>query len=174
MAKFVVIMGPQAVGKMTVGQELAKITGLKLFHNHMTLDLVNKFFSVGTKQGWDLLCKLRRDVLEAIANSELEGVIFTFAMDFNNRQWIDYMNGLVALFENNNGIAYFVESENRLLHKPSKRNVERSETGLRSMAQNMRMNTHDGEQLHDNWLKIRNTDISAQEAAKMIKDRFSL
>ncbi len=33
--KFVHIFGPQAVGKMTVGQELVKITDLKLFHNHM-------------------------------------------------------------------------------------------------------------------------------------------
>ena len=32
--KLVIIFGPHAVGKMTVGQELAKITDLKLFHNH--------------------------------------------------------------------------------------------------------------------------------------------
>ena len=187
MAKLVVIIGPQAVGKMTVGQELAKITGLKLFHNHMTFDLVTEFFSVGTQQGWDLLCKLRYDVLEAIANSELEGVIFTFNMNFDNRQWVDYMNSLTALFENNGGTAYFVEletdfeerlkrnkSENRLLHKPSKRDVERSEASLRDMAQNMHMNTRDGEQLHINWLKIKNTDISAAEAAVMIKEKFKL
>lgn len=42
--KFVLIFGPQAVGKMTVGQELAKSTELKLFHNHMTIDLVGNFF----------------------------------------------------------------------------------------------------------------------------------
>lgn len=30
--KFILIFGPQAVGKMTVGQELVKITTLKLFH----------------------------------------------------------------------------------------------------------------------------------------------
>lgn len=136
MSKLIVIMGPQAVGKMTVGQELAKITGLKLFHNHMTFDLVSEFFSPRTKQGWDLLCKLRRDVLEAVAGSELEGVIFTFAMDFDNGQWMDYINELAALFENNGGAAYFVEleadfeerlkrnkSENRLLFKPSKRGM---------------------------------------------------
>ncbi|MDR1690136.1 MAG: AAA family ATPase [Clostridiales bacterium] len=29
--KPVILFGPHAVGKMTVGQELAKITGLKLF-----------------------------------------------------------------------------------------------------------------------------------------------
>lgn len=36
--KFVLIFGPQAVGKMTVGHEIEKITDLKLFHNHMTID----------------------------------------------------------------------------------------------------------------------------------------
>ena len=49
--KFVLIFGPQAVGKMTVGQELAKITDLKLFYNHMTIDLVGQFFDYGTKEG---------------------------------------------------------------------------------------------------------------------------
>ena len=44
MSKFVLIVGPQAVGKMTVGQELEKITNLTLMHNHETLDLVSKFF----------------------------------------------------------------------------------------------------------------------------------
>ncbi|SCC34198.1 Uncharacterized protein BW664_02852 [Bacillus mycoides] len=42
--KFILIFGPQAVGKMTVGQELAKITDLKLFHNHMKIDLVKYIF----------------------------------------------------------------------------------------------------------------------------------
>ena len=42
--KLVVIFGPHAVGKMTVGQELSKITGLKLFHNHMTIDVVSDVF----------------------------------------------------------------------------------------------------------------------------------
>jgi len=33
--KLVIIFGPSAVGKMTVGQKLAKISQLKLFHNHI-------------------------------------------------------------------------------------------------------------------------------------------
>ncbi|MBC8077907.1 MAG: hypothetical protein H7Y32_17655, partial [Chloroflexales bacterium] len=45
---FVLIFGPPAVGKMTVGHELARPTGLKLFHNHMTIDLVLPFFPFGT------------------------------------------------------------------------------------------------------------------------------
>lgn len=48
--KFILIFGPQAVGKMTVGQELAKLTDLKIFHNHMTIDLVSPFFDYSTKE----------------------------------------------------------------------------------------------------------------------------
>ena len=42
--KLVVIFGPHAVGKMTVGQALAAQTGLRLFHNHMTIDVVSDLF----------------------------------------------------------------------------------------------------------------------------------
>lgn len=42
--KLVVIIGPQAVGKMTVGHELEKITGLKLFHNHSSIEVVLPYF----------------------------------------------------------------------------------------------------------------------------------
>ena len=37
MPNFIMICGPQAVGKMTVGQELAKLTGYKLFYNHILI-----------------------------------------------------------------------------------------------------------------------------------------
>ena len=44
MANLIVVCGPQAVGKMTVGQELMKLTGLRLFHNHMTIEPVLDIF----------------------------------------------------------------------------------------------------------------------------------
>ena len=47
MPKFILIVGPQAVGKMTVGQELTKITDLKLLHNHMTIEILTKIFVNG-------------------------------------------------------------------------------------------------------------------------------
>ncbi len=48
MANLIFIFGPPAVGKMTVGQELAKITDYKLFYNHMTIDLITPFFRFGS------------------------------------------------------------------------------------------------------------------------------
>ena len=38
------MIGNAAVGKMTVGQELMKLTGLRLFHNHMTIEPVIEIF----------------------------------------------------------------------------------------------------------------------------------
>ena len=80
--KFVLIFGPQAVGKMTVGQELAKITGLKLFHNHMTIDLVNPFFDYGTKGGKRLVNLFRHEIFEEVSKSSLYGLIFTYVWAF--------------------------------------------------------------------------------------------
>ncbi|MDF2884003.1 MAG: hypothetical protein K0R54_4569 [Clostridiaceae bacterium] len=51
--KLIIIFGPHAVGKMTVGQELSKITNLKLFHNHMTIDIVNDLLKVCPKKKAD-------------------------------------------------------------------------------------------------------------------------
>lgn len=50
MPDLIMITGPQAVGKMTVEQELAKLTNFKLFHNHMSIDLVNNFLAIVLKK----------------------------------------------------------------------------------------------------------------------------
>ena len=42
--KLIFLIGDAAVGKMTVGQELMKITELRLFHNHMTIEPVIEIF----------------------------------------------------------------------------------------------------------------------------------
>jgi len=42
--KLVILFGASAVGKTTVGQVLAKITDLKLFHSHMGIEPVIEIF----------------------------------------------------------------------------------------------------------------------------------
>ena len=49
--KLVILFGPHAVGKMTVGQALSRITGLKLFHNHMTIELLAPLFPTIFRSG---------------------------------------------------------------------------------------------------------------------------
>lgn len=76
--KLVFIYGPPAVGKLTVAQELAALTGLKLFHNHLTVDLALAFFDFGTKEFGRYLDHLRLEAFETAARANMPGVIFTF------------------------------------------------------------------------------------------------
>jgi hypothetical protein len=46
--KLIFIYGAPAVGKLTVARELSQLTGLPLFHNHLTVDLVSSLFAFGT------------------------------------------------------------------------------------------------------------------------------
>jgi hypothetical protein len=48
-ATLVVIVGPPAVGKMTVGQELSSLTGIPLFFNHRLIDLVTDYLEFGSR-----------------------------------------------------------------------------------------------------------------------------
>ena len=83
--KLVLIFGPQAVGKMTVGQELAKKTGLKLFHNHMTIELLEPLFGFSAEM-WRLTDLFRMEIFKSAAVSEMEGLIFTYVWAFNQQE----------------------------------------------------------------------------------------
>lgn len=185
--KFVLIFGPQAVGKMTVGQELAKLTGLKLFHNHMTIEMVTPIFDFGTKEGQRLVTLFRKEIFEAAAKSNLEGLIFTYVWAFNHPSDWNYVNEVCEIFESRGGTVYFVELEadlnerlernkspHRLEHKPTKRNIEWSENNLKKSLEKYRLNSLEGEITKEEYIRINNTNMSAEEVAKAIKDKFQL
>ena len=82
MPKFVIIIGPQAVGKMTVGQELAKLIDYKLLYNHMTIEMVRLIFDYD-KEAYGRMNKLiRYEMLKEFSNSNQKGIIFTGCFDF--------------------------------------------------------------------------------------------
>lgn len=186
--KFVLIFGPQAVRKMTVGQQqLERLTGLKLFHNHMTIELVAPFFSYGSPQGKRLVNLFRQKIFEEVSKSDLEGLIFTYVWAFDLESDWAYVRGLCELFESRGATVYFVEleadmeerlvrnrSEHRLQHKPTKRNFEFSENDLIQTANRYRLNSYDGEISVKNYLRINNTNLSPEETANQIKDYFGL
>jgi hypothetical protein len=48
--KLIFIYGMPASGKMTVAQELVAITGYKLFHNHLVVDMLQTVFEFGSPE----------------------------------------------------------------------------------------------------------------------------
>ena len=186
---FVIIIGPHAVGKMTVGQELAKITGMRLFHNHMSIELARKLFAPDEREEFRALNRaIRQKVFELFANGDLPGLIFTYMCAFDHQEEFDYLMGVIELFKSNGAKCCVVElcadfdvrlvrnkSENRLLHKESKRDLDWSEADIRLTSEKYRLNSYDGEVLpFENYIKIDNTDIAPDVVAQMIKERFEL
>ena len=185
--KFIVIFGPQAVGKMTVGQELSTMTGLPLFHNHMAIEFVTPFFSYSTSHGKRLVSVIRQELFNEVANSNLDGLIFTYVWALDQQADWEYIDKICEIFESKGGTVYFVELEadleeriernktpNRLAHKPTKRNIEWSEQDLKSSMERYRLNSVEGEITREHFLKINNTHLSPEKVAKMIKDHFNL
>ncbi|PEC22187.1 AAA family ATPase [Bacillus cereus] len=185
--KLVLIFGPQAVGKMTVGQELAKLTDLKLFHNHMTIDLVSEFFDYSTKEAKRLVSLFRNEIFEEVSKSNLYGMIFTYVWAFDLQSDWEYINHIVSIFESKGGTVYFVELEadlderlernkspHRLEHKPKKRDIEWSERNLKETMEKHRLNSLNGEIKSEEYIKIDNTHLSAKEVAVMLKEKFRL
>lgn len=184
--KFVLIFGPQAVGKMTVGQELEKITGMKLFHNHMTIELLEPFFGFSPEM-WNLSHHFRMEIFKAMAKSDQEGLIFTYVWAFDQKKDWDYVDKICEIFESNGASVSFVELEadiderlernkspHRLEHKPTKRNIERSENELKETLKSHRLNSFEGEIKRENYIKINNTNLSPVEVAQKVKERFNL
>ena len=75
--ELIVIHGAPGTGKLTVAQELARQTGYKVFHNHLTVDLVTSLFPFGSEQMQPLADRFRLMMLEEAARAGLPGVIFT-------------------------------------------------------------------------------------------------
>ena len=74
----VFLYGAPGVGKLTVARELVGLTGYKLFHNHLTVDLVTSLFPFGSEQAGRLTTKFRLEMLQEAAQANLPGVVFTF------------------------------------------------------------------------------------------------
>ncbi len=65
-------------------------------------------------------------------------------------------------------------TENRLKHKASKRDIETSNQRLINDDKQHRCVSREGEITFNNYLRIENSDKSAEEAARMIKEHFDL
>ena len=155
--KFVLITGPQAVGKMTVGQELVKITNLKLLHNHMTIELLTKIFDYSRDSFRKLNEEFRVQIFEEFAKSNEDGIIYIVELE----------SSLEERLKRN-------KTENRLENKASKRNLEWSEKDLLKSVEKYRFNSRENEIQEKNYIKIDNTNISADIVAKTIKEKFKL
>ena len=181
--KLLLLFGNSAVGKMTVGQELAKITPLRLFHNHMMIEPVLEVF--GNFRS-DVIQKLRAVIFEEFGKSDNYGLIFTYMMAFDMPSEYEYLQRVKDSLGVSEEDVYYAElvapqgirlernkTENRLLHKASKRDTEASDQRLIRDDETHRMESLPGEITSPNYIRIDNSNLSPADAAKLIKERFA-
>lgn len=180
--KLLLLFGNSAVGKMTVGQELCRITPFRLFHNHITIEPVLEVF--GAFHG-PAIARLREVFFEEFSKTDNYGLIFTYMWAFDMQSDWDYVAHVKEIFGLPEDDIYHVElvapqdirlernrTENRLMHKASKQNIEASNARLLLDDQNHRCESTPGEITFKNYLRLDNSNISASEAAQIIKETF--
>lgn len=169
---------------MSVGQELMKRTGLRLFHNHMTIEPVLEIF--GSFNG-KAIQRIREVIFEEFAKSKNKGMIFTFMWAFDQQSDWDYVAHVTQIFEERGAEIYYVElvapqqirlqrneTENRLRNKASKRDLKKSRQRLLDDDAKYRLESYDGEIPFENYIKIDNSHLEPAEVAERVIERFGL
>lgn len=124
----VCLIGPPAVGKMTVGQELCRHTGFKMFYSHAVADMLTPYFPFGTPAYAKLGRTWRRTFLEAACGAGLD-LVMTLAWRFDvPADEEEFRNGVQSYIDGGRVLCVELQapleerlernlSENRMRHK---------------------------------------------------------
>ncbi len=143
--RLLLITGPPAVGKMAVGREIAARSDFRLFHNHHTIEPLVEIFGYGTEPFNVLNKEFRRRVIEEAARNNVD-LIFTLVWNLADPADTTYVEHVVAPINDARGEIRVLElaadletrlernrGESRLAAKPTKRDLEWSDSHVRSM-----------------------------------------
>jgi len=185
--KLIVIFGPAAVGKTTVGIELSKLIGYKLFHNHVLLDPLYDYYTFADEQLMRLTCEFRSRLFEEFGKSNFKGIIFTYVWaldeDDDHKELLKYINLLniklsdvlfVELESEQKERLYRNKTELRLQIKKSKRNIEESEYFLIESDKKYKMNSNGDFFYPNQHIKIINTKLSPVDVAHIIQNEMNI
>lgn len=186
MANIIIVSGPQAVGKMTIAENLKDKIGYALMVNHDSIEVSNKIFGGKTEAQKELKALIRKDVFDLAVKHNIN-LIFTVVVAYDLPEEIEYLNELKEKFENTGGKFYYVELEadletrlernltpHRLEQKPSKRDTEWTVKDILKTMEKYRLNSNDGEIAYENYIRINNTNLSPDEVSNIIIERFNL
>jgi hypothetical protein len=177
----IMLFGPSAVGKMTVGRELSTITGYPLFHNHMSIEPVLDIFPWGSPGFVRLTKQLRRGVVEEAVAAGMPGLVFTYVWaleDPGDREYVDWLTQPVREAD---GRVDFVElyadqatrlaregTPLRLEHKRSKRDLDATRQRLLADDVAHQLSTRGDFVYPEQHLRLDNSRLSPTEAAARI------
>lgn len=188
MPDLIVLLGPPAAGKAAVGYELAKLTGFRFFHNHMTAEPVAALFGWGTEVFGEVAAEVRLSLLSrAAAEASGPSIIFTFVWCFGDPSDDHFIARLVQLFESGASRVYFVElvaslqarieregTPLRVSLKPSKQDVRLARSLHTQLDGKFQMNSNGDFPYPERHLIIDTERHTPAASARLIAERFGL
>jgi AAA domain len=175
--KLIFLHGLPGVGKLTVARELSRLTGFRVFHNHLTVDLVLSVFEFGSQPFVELREKVWLAVLSQAVAAKLDGLIFTFAFDRSVRSsFIENVRGVV---EADGGEVLFVELKcsieelERRIEQPSRKGFGKlSSVGMFRELKEAGAFVDPG--IPEDRMVVDTTELSASDAAGLIASQLAL
>jgi hypothetical protein len=172
----VFIYGPPGVGKLSAARELVRVSGYKLFDNHVSIACVETVFDFGTKPFGQVVSKIRMAVFEEAARA---GVSLVFTFVYACPEDTPFVERVCELVEGLGGRVLFVhlscareELEHRLPHP------ERARVGKMASLELLREVTARYDIFSPvpgrESLEIENTALAPDEVARLIISHYHL
>lgn len=186
--ELLVVIGPPAVGKMTVGRAICAASDFRLFHNHHTIEPLADVFGFGSPSFDRLKDELRHRVIEVAAEHGVR-LVFTFVWPVDEEADAAVVREYLAPYADRGLRVSFVElyagletrlvrnvQSDRISAKPSKADLTWSDAHVRELEERYRMNTDPADPgtpaaavlAEFPHLRLDNTDLAPDEAAARI------
>ena len=174
--KLLFIYGPPAVGKLTVANEIAKLTGFKVFHNHLSIDAILPVFEFGTPPFFRLVEMIRVETIVEAAKADVD-IIYTFCY----AKGLDepHIEKIANVVRENGGEMYFAlltcdkdELKGRIVRDDRKKFAKANTLEMMDFF----LETYDltSPVPDSDSFELDNTDVSPSEAAKRIVEHFGI
>ena len=92
--ELIVLFGPPAVGKMTVGRAVCAASGFRLFHNHHTSEPLHEIFGQASPAFGTLNAEFRRRVIEEAAANDVR-LLFTTVWNLAGQKDAQMLGGVM-------------------------------------------------------------------------------
>jgi shikimate kinase len=172
--KLIFLYGAPATGKLTVAKTLAALTGYKLHHNHMAVDLALDLFDYADPHLMRLCERLHLDVFDIADQANLPGVIFTLAGDGSSHA--PFFAEVIRRFQGNVFFVHLsceIEELKRRVTNPERRQ-HRKAVEASVLLEFLKRFDCTKDIAHPHHLAIDTTALPPEAAAARIVDQFGL
>jgi len=135
----ILIIGPPASGKYTIGKEVSSKIDFNYIHEHNILDIITQFGIEDNYKRNLAYLNLRLYVLKQYFENINKGIVSTMVFDFNNKLHFWFLKNVEKKIIEKKGKLIIIELEanqnirlkrntndDRLFYKPTKQDIEKS------------------------------------------------